>query len=145
MNSKIKSFFMRHGYRVGRTTEEHDLVNLFNDFKVFKSELIRLGNNGDGGYLIPNDLTDIKYCYSPGVSSSVGFELDLLEHGIESFLADFSIENIPILNKKFDFEKKYIGHERGNSNDYITLESWINMKTPNEANLILQMDIEGGE
>lgn len=30
-------------------------------------ELIRVGSNHDGGYLVPNDLEDIKYCYSPGV------------------------------------------------------------------------------
>lgn len=30
-------------------------------------ELIRVGSNFDGGYLVPNDLQGIEACFSPGV------------------------------------------------------------------------------
>ena len=32
-------------------------------------EFVRLGPNGDGGYMVPNDLNDIGACFSPGVGN----------------------------------------------------------------------------
>ena len=40
-------------------------------------ELIRLGENSDGGYLLPKDFDEIKYCYSAGVGFVTQFEKDL--------------------------------------------------------------------
>jgi len=37
-------------------------------------ELIRLGAEKDGGYLIPNDLAGIEACFSPGVGNEFNFE-----------------------------------------------------------------------
>ena len=31
--------------------------------------LLRLGPNGDGGYLVPDDLDGITHCFSPGVAA----------------------------------------------------------------------------
>ena len=39
-----------------------------------KYELIRVGGNNDGGYLIPNDLHSIATCFSPGVDVTANFE-----------------------------------------------------------------------
>jgi hypothetical protein len=30
-------------------------------------ELIRIGGDADGGYLVPNDLEDLSGCFSPGL------------------------------------------------------------------------------
>ena len=38
------------------------------------AELIRMGPDGDGGYLLPDDLEGIEFCFSPGVSTESGFE-----------------------------------------------------------------------
>ena len=41
--------------------------------------LIRIGNqSGDGGYLVPDLINDIDYCFSPGTGSQTGFEDELL-------------------------------------------------------------------
>ena len=42
-------------------------------------ELIRMGGNGDGGYLIPNLMNEIDHCFSAGVSDIAHFEKELLE------------------------------------------------------------------
>ena len=39
-------------------------------------ELVRLGESGDGGYLLPNDFYGIEACFSPGVGSLSSFEKD---------------------------------------------------------------------
>ncbi len=44
-----------------------------------------MGGENDGGYLVPDDLEGIEYCFSPGVSNIATFELDCLNRG--SFLS----------------------------------------------------------
>jgi hypothetical protein len=39
--------------------------------------MIRLGREADGGYLVPDDLSGIVACFSPGVDVIAAFELDL--------------------------------------------------------------------
>ncbi|ACF42938.1 FkbM family methyltransferase [Pelodictyon phaeoclathratiforme] len=105
--------------------------------------LIRIGGEFDGGYLIPDDLDKIKVCFSPGVSTIVDFELDLVKRGITCFLADYSVEAPPVQNKLFHFEKKYLGPSETSTD--MTLENWVKKSAPNQTDYILQMDIEGGE
>lgn len=124
-------------------------------------ELIRIGSNHDGGYLLPNDLNGVNYCFSPGVGNSISFEENLLEFGIESFLLDPSVvmsgsnmkgiyfEQKPLTPatgdlfsfKMFDKLSDIIRTERG-----ISLFDWVNSKVNSkEEDLILQLDIENSE
>ena len=105
--------------------------------------LVRVGGEGDGGYLVPDDLDGVRFCFSPGVSEVADFELSLAARGIKCFLADYSVDAPPVQHPLFVFEKKYLGP----SDDaiFITLESWLSQVDPAESDLILQMDIEGAE
>ena len=105
--------------------------------------LIRIGGDADGGYLVPDDLSGIKTCFSPGVSDYAGFEEGLAARGIRSFMADYSVEGPPVPNALFHFEKKHLGTR--NDEAFTTLESWINRHAPHDSEMILQMDIEGAE
>ena len=107
-------------------------------------ELIRIGGPGDGGYLIPDDLEGIEYCFSPGVSTVSTFENELADRGIRSFLADGSVDGPGITRPEFVFDKKFLGPiDRGNT---MTLASWKSRYLPDyERDLLLQMDIEGAE
>lgn len=107
-------------------------------------ELIRLGPNGDGGYLVPNDLAGIEACFSPGVSDRAGFERDCAERGMKVFMADASVEGPPESHPQFRFIKKFIGAtSRG---DFISLGDWFKSSLPEgSGDLLLQMDIEGYE
>ncbi len=141
----IKAFLLHKNIYLSKTTPYSNIVNFLTSLKPIKTnhELIRIGGDGDGGYLIPNDLTGIDACFSPGVSTTSDFENDLTGKAIKCFLADFSVDAPPIDNALFDFEKKYLGID--NDETFITLERWINIKAPNKSELILQMDIEGSE
>lgn len=111
-----------------------------------KFELVRYGDQNDGGYLLPNDLDDIAACYSPGVDYNASFELDILNRkGIGSHLIDYSVEGPPSGFSCLSFTKKFIGTY--NSNIYITFDDWVK-GTPefnSYQDLLLQMDIEGAE
>lgn len=107
-------------------------------------ELIRLGPEKDGGYLVPNDLDAIEACFSPGVNTVCGFERDCADMGIEVFMADNSIEKIPDTHTMYNFVKKFIGST--SNNEFFTMDDWVATAPISEdSDLMLQMDIEGYE
>lgn len=108
-------------------------------------ELVRIGPENDGGYLVPDDLDGIRYAFSPGVSNESGFEAELANRGMRVFLADHSVDGPAVAHPQFEFDKRYVGcvtDER-----YMTLDDWCAAKLGREsdAELLLQMDIEGAE
>ena len=145
LKNNIRRFLLNQQIWIGRTTEKQKILEFIELVKPIKTnhDLIRLGGDTDGGYLIPNDIENIDTCFSPGVSEVADFENDLTKRGIKCFLADYSVEKPPIKNILFDFEKKYLGNK--NNEMFMTLESWIESKAPNKNDFILQMDIEGAE
>jgi hypothetical protein len=145
----IKSLFLKRGLLLEKTTSANELNELFKLLRPVKTKynLIRVGGDEDGGYLLPNDLEMIEACYSPGVGSSIKFEIDLFEKfKIGSHLADYSVDDPA--NKSpaiLSFTKKYLGSIT--SKNHISFDDWIDIFNPVSHNkdLIMQMDIEGGE
>src|ERR1700722_19015791 len=134
------------GFNVTWQTKSGDLLELIRKLAPQDSgpELIRIGGPGDGGYLIPDDLDGIEYCFSPGVNTISDFENELADRGIRCFLADYSVEAPAILRPEFIFDKKFLGST--NSGRFFTLASWKDKYlTDYTGDLILQMDIEGAE
>lgn len=133
---------------ITKSTSPESLRNFIKRLYPFEFDkgLIRFGPNGDGGYLVPNDLDGIEACFSPGVSSISGFELDCIKKNMKVFMADKSVEkpNLDVPEHQYDFLKKFIGCV--NNDDYITMDEWVNTnsKSP-DSDLLLQMDIEGAE
>ncbi len=109
--------------------------------------LIRLGAAYDGGYLIPEDLSSINYCFSPGVSDMADFELDCARiYGMPIFMCDHTVESSPIKHPLFHFLKKGIGYNPSMREFAQPVSSWVNQSgVGKDAELLLQMDIEGAE
>lgn len=127
-------------------TPKNKVVSFINKIKPFdvNIKLIRLGAKNDGGYLVPNDLDSIEACFSPGVDAVSEFEEDCFNKGMKIFLADKSVDQPNLKNIDFSFIKKFIRIK--NDQDYITLDKWyLESKVNSQSDLILQMDIEGGE
>lgn len=109
-------------------------------------ELVRLGAKGDGGYLVPDCLENVSACFSPGVAKVSMFEFDCLERYMKIFMADKSVDepNWNVRKDKYSFKKKYIGCT--NNETFMTLDHWVESSgLPEDTELLLQMDIEGGE
>lgn len=144
----IKNKLGVKGLMIQRSTPKDKDVKLIETLYPIQTqfELIRVGPNKDGGYLIPNDLKGIEACFSPGVDDISEFELWCFNNGMEIYLADKSIVKVNLDSTKCDFNflKKYIGAT--NNEDYITLDTWVNSSiSNNNSDLLLQMDIEDGE
>lgn len=144
--NRVGTIAMQQGLSLRKTTDDRKLEEFFRKVRPVATQfdLIRVGGNNDGGYLLPDDLEGIEVCFSPGVSKVATFETALANRGIRSFLADYSIDAPPELNPLFKFEKKFLGME--DNSVYMTLESWVaSNEAGYRADMILQMDIEGGE
>jgi hypothetical protein len=132
--------------KIDRSTKKRELETFFKNINPISTnhKLIRLGNENDGGYLVPDDMAGVKTCFSPGVSDVADFELDLTKRGIKCFLIDYSVDSPPISGPLISFEKKFLGDENGPI--YTTLESWVDKNAAHDDHeLLLQMDIEGSE
>ena len=110
--------------------------------------LIRVGGDKDGGYLLPDDLSGIKACFSPGVNNFKNFEDELLEkYRIVSHMCDFSsdVEKFKTpLQPGQTFKKKWL--DVNDDKNSISLSEWIvELEPDSNDDLLLQMDIEGAE
>ena len=132
--------------RVKDSTDKHKILSLLNKLHPVSCDrpLIRLGAFGDGGYLVPDDLTGIEACFSPGVGFSSVFEKDCADRGMKVFMADGFVNHPSLSHELFVFIKKYIGNT---DNDHeMTLDAWVNSSLADATgDLLLQMDIEGAE
>jgi hypothetical protein len=133
------------GFSVGKQTDPAQVSGLIAKLHPHVTEhpLVRLGSDGDGGYLVPDDLEGIGACFSPGVDNRASFESDLLKRGVPCFLADASVERAPIDHTMIHFTKKFLGVV--NDTSTMTFDDWIDVSHPGSDDLILQMDVEGAE
>ena len=142
----VRQLFLTSGKSITDATDIKDLERFIEKLrpKPVGKNLIRIGGNGDGGYLLPDDLSGISTCFSPGVDITSTFEEELAErYGVNSFMVDFSVDKPPIENKLFHFEKKFLGNK--NDEKFIRLEDWVKSSVIDNSDLLLQMDIEGAE
>ena len=145
LKKKISEYLLKNGVFTSKKTDINKITSFLNMVhpKSLDIENIRIGGENDGGYIVPNDLKDVKYCFSPGVGSISKFEKELTKK-IKCFLADYSVE-LQFENDLIEFDKKFIGPTT--FENFLSLKDWIEKKLVDEKNtdLILQMDIEGAE
>lgn len=142
MNIK-EIFFNLLGVYIEKNTSRSKVLDVLKKLipKKIDIELIRLGENNDGGYLVPNDLKGIGKNYSAGVGYLTKFEKQLEENfDISSNLLDFNKINKKILPKKGKFTRKKLSID-DNVNE-ISINTWIKN---NDREIILKLDIEGDE
>lgn len=127
-------------------SSEQQLSDFHASYTIFDTdkELIRIGGSGDGGYLIPDDLVGVSAVFSPGVAAVADFEKHFADRGIKCFLADASVKSPPIQHENFEFVSKFV-HSGPTSGDWVNFQSWVGENSKIGEDLILQMDIEGGE
>ena len=106
----IRQLLLTFGKSTADATDIKDLERFIEKFrpKSVGKELIRMGGKGDGAYLLPDDLSGISACFSPGVDVSSTFEEELAEnYGIDSFMVDFSVEKPQLKTHTFTLKKNF--------------------------------------
>ena len=102
----------KYNYGLFSTVSYQKLKKLINSIRVYNLgyKLLRIGPNGDGGYLLPDMLDKITNCFSPGVGNIHGFEEDLSKRGIKIYMADKTVERPNLSKENYEFLKKKYRH-----------------------------------
>lgn len=147
LRKKIRQFAFNRGTIIEPAAPEISVLNFIQRFRenFVSVELVRIGGDHDGGYLVPKILDQVQYCFSPGVDVTADFERQLSrDYHIHSFMADASVDSPPLDDENFTFSKKFLGLKP--CGDFVTLSDWVSQSVGDkEENMLLQMDIEGGE
>ena len=128
-------------------TAKSEVLNLLERIRPQDNghRLIRVGGPGDGGYLIPDDLTGISECFSPGSNKLSNFESEIAQNWqIKSFICDSADEKPSDLTALQDFTEAWVGPAT-DGKKYISLEDWVEEKSQSQGDLMLQIDVEGAE
>ncbi|MDA9697200.1 FkbM family methyltransferase [Candidatus Pelagibacter sp.] len=140
---KINNFLSHINLKITPISNQDRINSFFEKLFIYWTghDLVRVGEKGDGGYLVPNILHKVEYCLSPGVGPTSTFEDQLLKYNIKSFLADGTVN----YTGNHHFIKKNLNTYNDENN--ITIQQMMSeiKEITNNKSLLLQMDIEGSE
>ena len=126
--------------------QNFDIINVFCPMEVKGKKKIRIGKNGDGGYIILDDFENVKIAYSFGISNEVSFDQALADKNIDIFMYDHTISNLPYENPKFHWKKIGLSSKNNSEQNLKMLnELIIENGHTKEKNMILKLDIESSE
>ena len=146
IRTAVAALASRVGYFASRLASPDEMRRVIDALRPVDPgmALVRIGADGDGGYLLPDDVRGITACFSPGVDRQASFETALAARGIESHLADRSVAAPPAGFVPASFEPVFLG--AFDDDGTTTLGRWVERHVPPESgDLLLQMDIEGAE
>ena len=102
----------------------------------------RFGSDDDGGYLLGNDISKTDICISLGIGNNYSFDSDIAEECSRVLMFDHTIHAPELHSASMSFEK--IGIASTESAQFTTIEKIIS-NLPQDADLILKIDVEGAE
>lgn len=106
---------------------------------------IRLGKEYDGGYICPDDFEGFDTAFSFGINDDISWDLDVADRGLTIYQFDHTVADPAPDDRRMVFEPKMIdatsGPDRQSLSDLIRTHD----KRRTRPNLLLKMDIEGGE
>lgn len=135
------------GMRLSTLTPTADLIEVLAKLRPIQNgfELIRIGKDSDGGYLLPYDLEGIKTCFSAGCNNNWDFEKELEKYfDIFSHIIDSEDKKPNDLSTGHTYTSRWLGPTK--TKKTITIQQWVELCESKEKNeFVLQMDIEGYE
>lgn len=124
-------------------TEILRLLRLVSPYKS-STDKVRLGSNGDGGYVLNDDLAGLEGAFSLGIGQEVSFDLALARLGFPVFQYDPTVNGPPVDHPLFLFRK--IGWASKNGPETRSLIGMLEENNlTNSNNLLLKFDVEGAE
>jgi Methyltransferase FkbM domain len=131
-----------HDYSFFHDFEE--IIRLLSPVKT-KVPLIRIGANGDGGYVAAQINVSTRRAISIGLGHEVSAEEFLLQNSFSLIAADGSVDNPFPGHSRFRFSKSHIGDSTKSSFNEITFKQFLSNHEWNCNVEIIKIDIEGAE
>ena len=123
--------------------ELFSLLNLIRPWQMASDVKVRLGSEGDGGYVMPSSSKKSNTLLSIGIGNEVSFDDQLAALGARVLQFDHTIETSPSTHPSIHFHKRGWGSDVG---PFLSLRSMMQMIDWQGAeHPILKFDTEGAE
>ena len=123
-----------------------EVVGSFQVKRVKDYNLVRLGSQRDGGYVMLDDFRNSSIAYSFGIADNVAWELDVADNEIDVFCYDPTVTGIIGNDSRLHFTRMGIAGDDNVNPLYCTLETLIKKNEhASQKNMILKIDVEGAE
>lgn len=124
-----------------------EIVSLLSPMDIKGGQYARYGRDYDGGYVMLDNFQEesVEIAYSFGISGDVSWDEAVANRGINVFMFDHTIDELPKQHPKFHFFKLGVtGHRKA---DHLkTLGEILSLNNHTMCkNMIMKMDIEGCE
>jgi hypothetical protein len=120
-----------------------DVLALMRPLAMRQHGKIRLGNEYDGGYVLPDLALQCDALVSIGVGPDVSFDLALAQNGAQVIQFDHTVERPPTEHPAFRFFKKGWGPR--SEGEFLNLHDISAKLEGTPSHRLLKFDIEGGE
>ena len=124
----------------------NNIYNILCSMSVVGHKKIRIGKKADGGYILLDDLKNIKIAYSFGISHEISFDKELADKKIDVYMYDHTIKSLPFENSRFHWKKIGLSGIISNKTNLKTLPELLKENGHfKENDIILKIDIESHE
>jgi hypothetical protein len=121
-----------------------DLFKLIRPWSMKSTSKIRIGNDYDGGYVLPETVLKCDAIISVGVGPDVSFDLVLADRGAKILQYDHTVDDVPQQHPNFIFHKK--GWGARTEGDFVGFDDiFAHLQALKPTRAMLKFDIEGGE
>lgn len=120
------------------------LITAMRPRRMAHMQKTRIGNDYDGGYVLPAIAEQADIVVSIGVGHDVSFDYAMAQRGAIVLQFDHTVEMPPAQHEHFRFYKKGLAAEPGA--EFLTLDDILDLMQPfPHQRPLLKFDIEGGE
>lgn len=107
----------------------------------------RVGRANDGGYVMLDDFEGKRVAYSFGIADDVSWDLDMAKRGLDVYMYDHTISQLPQTHPKFHYFQIGLGNENEKNDPHKKTLAQLMKENGHmdEYGMILKIDIEGAE
>jgi len=110
------------------------------------ARFIRVGRNGDGGYVMLEPSQVCNCAISIGVGTELSWDVELADRGLFVYLYDDTISELPLEHSRFTFRRCGLRSSNAQSPRKLSLPEILSSEGLDDQNdLVLKVDIEGDE
>jgi len=106
---------------------------------------LRVGGEGDGGYVMLDDFAPVRHALSLGVGPDVSWDSAVAERGLRVFQYDDTVEASPRAHQHFVFHRNHVVAQAKSPED-VTLQQILGSEAlAGDNEIVAKIDIEGCE
>lgn len=122
-----------------------EILDILTPYDVIGIPKVRIGGDGDGGYVMLDPGLEGGVAYSLGISPHSPWDLEMASRKYNVFQFDGTIESPPDAHPNLHFQKVNIVSSKNSGVGKSLEQLFHELGHDAENNIILQMDIEGAE